>query len=171
MQYNNGRMAEMVITSPQPSFLWHLYQVGNRWGQSRALHPHNAAERTRYSSKQSLKSWEPDHSFPSHSQMRSNIKKDKTSLRSVFILYFIHLSATSFMFRAFLQHIGVLPLSYAIASVLGTPGIFYLVVISWSFHHFPISTATQPFRQPQYVTASYFHISLNHQNDTSKGHN
>lgn len=29
MQYN-GRVAEMVVTSPQPSFLWHLYQVGNR---------------------------------------------------------------------------------------------------------------------------------------------
>lgn len=100
MQYN-GRMAEMVTMTPQLSFPWHLYQVGKRWGQSRALHPHSAAERTRYSSRQSLKSWEPDPSFPSHSQMRSNIRKDKTPLRSVFILYFIHLSDNFFYVLCF----------------------------------------------------------------------
>lgn len=58
------------------------------------------------------------------------MRKDKRSLRSAFILYFIHLSATSFMFCAFLQHTGVLPLSYAIVSVFGSAGIFYLAVIS-----------------------------------------
>lgn len=87
MQYH-GRVAEMIITSPQPSSLWHLCQAGNRLGQSRAPHPYNAAERTRYSSKQPLKSWEPDHSFPFHSQMRSNIKDKHTSKRCLIFYTF-----------------------------------------------------------------------------------
>lgn len=75
----------MVVTPPQPSFLWRPYQVSSRQGQSRALHPEKTAGKTRYSSEQSLQSWEPDHSFPFHSQMRINIRKDKMSSRMAYI--------------------------------------------------------------------------------------
>lgn len=61
------------------------------------------------------------------------------------------------MFCAFLQNKGFAPIICYSLSAWDSWDILlssnFLI-----FHHFSISTATQPFRQPQYVTASYFHL-------------
>lgn len=95
-----GRVIETILT-PQLSFFWQLYQVGNGRGQGRTLHPDHTAKRSGYCSQQALQSWEPDWPLPFPSPLRTDIRKDKMSQKRLYLPYLSHLTTSSFLVCCF----------------------------------------------------------------------